>query len=148
MVSLLILIHIYVQCFYQNCEFHIIIITMYCKMILMKCKIIYLYLYFILQATCNPVAYSLIADFFPPKHRAVALSIYHFGVYLGGGIGYICGALNHYLSWRWTYHILGIIGLATVPFSLITAWEPKSVKASRKRRKEEKKKNSTLRVSC
>ena len=38
---------------------------------------------FHLQASCNPVAYSLLADFFPPQHRAIALSIYHYGVYLG-----------------------------------------------------------------
>lgn len=36
-----------------------------------------------LQASCNPVAYSLIADFFPARHRAFALSVYHYGVYLG-----------------------------------------------------------------
>ena len=35
------------------------------------------------QASCNPVAYSLLADFFPPQHRALALSVYHYGVYLG-----------------------------------------------------------------
>ena len=41
------------------------------------------------QASCNPVAYSFLADFFPPQHRALALSVYHYGVYLGelGGGG-------------------------------------------------------------
>ena len=37
----------------------------------------------VLQASCNPVAYSLLADFFPSQHRAFALSVYHYGVYLG-----------------------------------------------------------------
>ena len=38
---------------------------------------------FFLQASCNPVAYSLLADFFPEKNIAFALSVYHYGVYLG-----------------------------------------------------------------
>lgn len=99
------------------------------------------------QASCNPVAYSLLADFWPPNHRAVALSVYHFGVYLGGAIGYICGALNSALDWRWTFRILGIAGLAAVPVALVTAWEPKHVKERRRRRKA-KKKEITVEVSA
>ena len=100
-----------------------------------------------LQASCNPVAYSLLADFFPPNHRAVALSVYHFGVYLGGSIGYLCGAINSALDWRWTFRILGITGLAAVPVALATAWEPKSVREKRRRRKA-KKKEITIMVSA
>jgi hypothetical protein len=35
------------------------------------------------EASCNPVAYSLLADIFPVQHRAFAFSVYHYGVYLG-----------------------------------------------------------------
>jgi len=38
---------------------------------------------FVLQATCNPVAYSLISDYFSTDKRATALSVYHVGVYIG-----------------------------------------------------------------
>ena len=36
-----------------------------------------------LQATCNPVAYSLLSDHFSSGGRATVLSIYHIGVYIG-----------------------------------------------------------------
>ncbi len=39
--------------------------------------------YHYFQAACNPVAYSLMADFFPSKYRAVVFSVYHYGVYVG-----------------------------------------------------------------
>jgi MFS transporter, Spinster family, sphingosine-1-phosphate transporter len=41
------------------------------------------------EATCNPAVYSMLSDLFPLTHRATALSVYNFGVYIGGGIGYI-----------------------------------------------------------
>ena len=90
------------------------------------------------QASCNPVAYSLIADFYPENRRAFAFSVYHFGVYLGGAIGYLCGVINESLNWQWTYHILGIIGIVSVPIAFVTLWEPKSVRESRRRRRQEK----------
>ena len=91
-----------------------------------------------LQATCNPVAYSLLADFYPENRRAFAFSVYHFGVYLGGSIGYLCGVINEHLSWQWTYHILGIIGVVSIPIAFVTFWEPKSVRESRRRRRQER----------
>ncbi|KAL5481345.1 hypothetical protein EMCRGX_G021483 [Ephydatia muelleri] len=60
------------------------------------------------EASCSPVAYSLLSDFFPPQHRAFALSIYHFGVYAGGGFGWMSGAINVALNWRWTFRVLGV----------------------------------------
>jgi MFS family permease len=90
------------------------------------------------EATCNPVAYSLLADFYPENRRAFAFSVYHFGVYLGGSIGYLCGVINEHLSWQWTYHILGIIGVVSIPIAFVTFWEPKSVRESRRRRRQER----------
>lgn len=90
------------------------------------------------EASCNPVAYSLIADMFPPQHRAFALSFYHYGVYLGGGLGWMIGAINDVLSWRWTFHILGIAGLCLVPLAALALWEPKEVKKKRKARRKGK----------
>jgi MFS family permease len=90
------------------------------------------------EASCNPVAYSLLADFFPVQHRAFALSVYHYGVYLGGGLGWMIGAVNSALSWRWAFHILGISGLVLVPVAALSVWEPPSVRASRRARQEGK----------
>lgn len=58
---------------------------------------------FYLQASCNPVAYSLLADFFPPQHRAFALSVYHYGVYLGKTT--VCTAVVLSLT---AHHVLSI----------------------------------------
>lgn len=49
---------------------------------------------YVLQAACNPVAYSLMADFYPAEHRAIVFSIYHYGVYVGESIAN--GVAIHY----------------------------------------------------
>lgn len=45
------------------------------------------------EATLGPAAYSLIADYFPPHRRGVAMSIYSSGLTLGGGTAFIIGGL-------------------------------------------------------
>ena len=48
------------------------------------------------------------------------------------------GAINDVLSWRWTFHILGIAGLCLVPLAALALWEPKEVKKKRKARRKGK----------
>ena len=45
------------------------------------------------EATASPTAYSLISDYFPKAQRATALAIYSSGLYLGGGVSLLIGAL-------------------------------------------------------
>ncbi len=45
------------------------------------------------EAAANPCAYSLIADWFPKRLRATALSIYSAGLFLGSGISLVVGGL-------------------------------------------------------
>src|SRR5262249_17516531 len=45
------------------------------------------------EASANPAAYSLLADYFPPHRRATALGIYSSGIYLGAGLGLGVGGL-------------------------------------------------------
>jgi MFS family permease len=45
------------------------------------------------EATLSPAAYSMIADYFPPEHRATAISVYSMGIYLGSGIAFLLGGL-------------------------------------------------------
>ena len=52
----------------------------------------------------------------------------------GGGLGWMIGAVNDSLSWRWAFHILGIAGLVLVPVASLAMWEPASVRNSRKKR--------------
>lgn len=55
-------------------------------------------------------------------------------LHTGGGLGWMISAVNDTLNWRWTFHILGIAGLALVPVASLAMWEPASVHNSRKKR--------------
>lgn len=43
------------------------------------------------EATLSPTAYSLLSDYFEPKRRALAISIYAIGYPIGGGLALIIG---------------------------------------------------------
>jgi Arabinose efflux permease len=60
----------------------------------------------------NPPAYSLITDYFGPRRRASALSIYQLGLPLGVMAGAIAGGiLTQYYGWRTAFIVLGIPGV-------------------------------------
>lgn len=64
------------------------------------------------EAGCSPPSHSLISDYFEPRKRASALSIYSFGIPLGGMIGAIAGGwLAQNFSWRVAFIIVGLPGL-------------------------------------
>jgi MFS family permease len=63
------------------------------------------------ESVCSPIAFSTIAHVFPLHLRATALSIFHFGVYLGNGTGYIAAAANARLGWRLTFVAFGSPGI-------------------------------------
>ncbi|NML95411.1 MFS transporter [Novosphingobium olei] len=83
------------------------------------------------EATAGPCAYSLLADYFPPRRRATAIAIYSAGVYLGGGVSLYLGtsiasAWNNAFpiserpfglaGWQAAFLAVGIPGL------LLSAW--------------------------
>ena len=43
------------------------------------------------EASLSPAAFSLITDYFPPKRRATAISVYSMGIYIGSGLAFIVG---------------------------------------------------------
>jgi MFS family permease len=45
------------------------------------------------EASASPAAFSMLADYFPPRLRATALAIYSSGIYIGAGIGIFLGAV-------------------------------------------------------
>ena len=45
------------------------------------------------EAALSPAAYSMITDYFPPKRRATAISVYSMGIYIGSGLAFIVGGL-------------------------------------------------------
>lgn len=64
------------------------------------------------EAGCSPPSHSLISDYFEPKKRASALSVYSFGIPLGTMIGAVAGGwLTQEFSWRWAFVIVGLPGL-------------------------------------
>ena len=63
------------------------------------------------EATASPSAYSLISDWFPARLRATALAIYSSGLYVGGGISLLLGAMV-VETWNEAYPGGGPLGLA------------------------------------
>ena len=45
------------------------------------------------EASATPAAFSMLSDYFEPKHRATALAVYSSGVYIGSGIGIFLGGV-------------------------------------------------------
>ena len=74
------------------------------------------------EAGCNPAAYSLISDYFEPRRRATALSIYQMGGYAGGFVGLMLGgAIAQEYGWRVAIYVVGLPGIVIallVKFSL------------------------------
>ena len=70
-------------------------------------------------------AYSLICDYFPSGQRARALSVYSFGIPLGGALGIVLGGfISHWMSWRMAFLIVGLAGFAVAPLLKLTVREP------------------------
>lgn len=74
---------------------------------------------------CNPAAYSLIRDMFPPNRRATANSIYSSGIYIGNAISSLCISLIKSFGWRQDFIIPGYIGIIFGIFGLTFLIEPK-----------------------
>ena len=64
------------------------------------------------EAGGTPPATSMIADLYPPKHRAFAMGVYTTGIGFGIMIGYILGAFvyAHY-GWRAAFFVAGVPGI-------------------------------------
>ena len=79
------------------------------------------------EAGCSPPSHSLISDYFEPKKRATALSIYAFGIPLGTMIGAVAGGwLTQAFSWRVAFVVVGLPGLIlAVLFKLLVKEPPR-----------------------
>ncbi len=77
------------------------------------------------EAAGTPPAHSLISDYFEPKVRATALSIYAIGVYVGVAVAFIGGGwIASNFGWRTVYIVLGCIGL---PLALVVRFTIKEL---------------------
>ncbi len=78
------------------------------------------------EAGGSPPAHAMISDYFPPKKRSTALSIYSAGIYIGTLIAYMMGSyLNHKLGWRQAFFALGIPGVMFSVLFYSTVKEPR-----------------------
>jgi MFS family permease len=83
-------------------------------------------------AACNPPAFSILSDYFPPEKRTLANSIYTMGIYIGGGASSILAGqiaaqrgTAHAFSWRSLLKIFGYIGFAIGALAILTVREPR-----------------------
>ena len=62
------------------------------------------------MSVCNPLAYSLIRDYFPPNKRATANSLYSSGIYVGNAIASLNILFIKEYGWRKAYMDIGMLG--------------------------------------
>jgi MFS family permease len=82
------------------------------------------------EAVLMPAAVSILSDYFGPKSRARALSVYSIGLYLGSGLamggggalmkvfgpaGAVVPVTGLLASWRLVFILMGLVGLLVVP---------------------------------
>jgi len=77
------------------------------------------------EAGGGPTAYSMLADYFPPRLRSTALGIYATGAHLAVLISMLGGAViaTHY-GWRMAFYLVGVPGLALALLVRFTVDEP------------------------
>jgi MFS family permease len=77
------------------------------------------------EAGLTPPAQSLISDYFAPRERTLALSIYNIGGPIGILIGAIAGGwLTQTLSWRLAFVLVGVPGLLVALAMKLLVEEP------------------------
>jgi MFS family permease len=77
------------------------------------------------EAGCSPPSHSLISDYYEPKRRASALSVYAFGIPLGAMIGAVAGGwLAKTFGWRVAFMAVGAPGLLMALVLKVIVKEP------------------------
>jgi MFS family permease len=77
------------------------------------------------EAGLSPPAHSLISDYFEPKKRASALSIYAFGIPLGTMFGAMAGGwIAENVSWQAAFMLVGLPGMLVAVAIKVFVKEP------------------------
>jgi MFS family permease len=77
------------------------------------------------EAGLSPPAHSLISDYFEPKKRATALSIYSLGIPFGTMFGAIAGGwIAQNVSWQAAFMLVGLPGIAVAIAIKLLVKEP------------------------
>jgi len=78
------------------------------------------------EAGCSPAAHAMISDYFSPKKRATALSVYSVGIYIGILFGFSLGGwLDSIYGWRFAFLSLGLPGVIFAIIFFFSVKEPK-----------------------
>jgi MFS family permease len=77
------------------------------------------------ESACSPPAFSLLADYFPPRRRAKAYAVYTSGTYIGLGLGFIVGGwVGEHYGWRAAFLAVGAPGLLAAILVRFAICEP------------------------
>jgi predicted MFS family arabinose efflux permease len=76
------------------------------------------------EAGGTPPSASLLSDYFLPRRRAFALSVYSVGASLGSMMGSSAGYASDAWGWRAAFFVLGVPGVAVALLVAITIREP------------------------
>jgi len=76
------------------------------------CLFVFRFLLGVFESSFNPCAYGIISDYFHPKYRTTANSIFNGAIYLGGALSSLGVIMIGWLGWRGTYIIIGVVGIA------------------------------------
>ncbi|MBN8831516.1 MAG: MFS transporter [Sphingomonadales bacterium] len=76
------------------------------------------------EAGATPAAHSILADYFPPAERVIAMSVFAIGITIGSGFGGMAGGIfaDHF-GWRFGLILVASINLAILAL-LFTVHEP------------------------
>ena len=78
------------------------------------------------EAGGTPACNSIIADYFPPDRRSMAMTIFALGAPIGAWLGSdIAGLVSLHHGWRASFFVLGIPGIILALVILVTIKEPK-----------------------
>lgn len=93
------------------------------------------------EAALSPAAYSMISDYFPPRHRARALAVYSMAPYLGAGLALMIGGavidiiaqagamqlpfVGELAPWQQTFVLVGAPGLLIAALFIVVREPPR-----------------------
>jgi len=77
------------------------------------------------EAGCVPPSHSIIADYFSPTRRAMALSIFSSGISLGVLFGFLAGGwISEFFNWRVALIVVGLPGVILAVVIIFSLKEP------------------------
>lgn len=77
------------------------------------------------ESSAIPTSNAMIADYFPPTRRALALAIFTAGSFLGVLVGSAVGGyVGQYYGWRWAFVVAALPGLPLALLTFLTLRDP------------------------